>query len=74
MNNSFYTGFYSEEFAEKYGTVFYKNVDGKEIEVTYVSKIINNCRYEDQVIVATDLVEFVRTGREGTNETERIKI
>ena len=64
-----YMALFSAKAAELYGTAFYKNAEGKEIEVTAVMPLGTEKEYNWQDTVNRGkVVEWVRDGRKGSHE------
>jgi hypothetical protein len=59
-------GYYSAEAAEKFGSAYYKDSNGAEHEITYVTETgVYNYNWNDAVLVSEDLVSYSRKGSEG---------
>ena len=68
-----FIGVYSPASALQYGTVFYEDMDGKEVEVTGVygsaTQAETNYKWDDKQIFADrPLVKWLREGKAGISE------
>ena len=64
-NTNLYLAFYSEAAALLYGTVFYETPEGKEVEVTWVQRILhddNSYQWPDKIVVGL-VTKYARKGR-----------
>lgn len=66
---------YSEKQAGTGGTIFYRSVDGREIEATYVTSSKENymCNHEDLKYLG-EVTEYIRQGEEAIFPTHHSKL
>lgn len=62
---------YSAQQAQKHGTVFWRGVNGEDIELSQIADTPDgsDCHFSDKEMRG-EVVEYVRKGRKGTNERQ----